>query len=40
MLLKDIVGTLEIEIICGDLDTEIKDITNNSKCKLMANLFG
>lgn len=39
MLLKDIVGTLEIEIICGDLDTEIKDITNDSRKVVEGGLY-
>ena len=39
MLLKDIIGDLEVEVICGDLDTEIKDITNDSRKVVEGGLY-
>ncbi|SEQ08563.1 UDP-N-acetylmuramoylalanyl-D-glutamate--2,6-diaminopimelate ligase [Lachnospiraceae bacterium NE2001] len=39
MFLRDIVGDLEIELICGDLDTEIKDVTNDSRKVVEGGLY-
>ena len=39
MFLRDIVVDLEIELICGDLDTEIKDITNDSRKVVEGGLY-
>ena len=39
MTLRDLLGDLKYEIICGDIDTEITDITNDSRKAVSGGLY-